>query len=1050
MFKLVWIIIILCLAISCLAAFEPRFAKDPAISPDGSQVCFVYQGDLWKVPFAGGEAKRLTSTDADEFGPCWSPDGLFIAFSSNRDGQTRVYVMPAGGGNSRLVFQEGMSVCDWFADSKSLLCSKNNLNWGTSLYRVSLESSRPVLIAEIGDYFSSLSPDNSKIIFNRYGDPFRAAYKGSTNGDLWEYDIAKKQYARLTQTDYTERYPHYSYSEDSIYFCASDGVRYQIFSADAGNLNKRKQLTAFDNWSARDISIARENNNLVYELFDAIWCYSPDGALDDKVYKLQIEINEDNWKEFDKEETFSDSFDKFAVSEDDLLLAFSYKYDLFVMPRKGGDVKQVTFNQNGIDNLAFLPDNRTIVFSQFTGGVKTLFTAKVDSVLAVNPLLWYGAGNSNVDGFYKSSDYHWVIEYTDSLGGGRIAVADSSFNEVKPIITDKSVTTEFACSPDGKMAVYATMRDDIFIRELYIYDFLSDTHKKVMNDDSWLYGLQWLPDQKSVLISRSNTQKNISRLDLVPRDEFELETDYWKEILAAAIVKSDSVKAIAKDSTSTPKPKLAKTAKPKLQFTDIDWSQLDKRIFPIVSDPETVYAVKATDDTSFYYLKDIRGKEKKSVLYRVNILGKNSAEVVSFPIDTNYRFVSDKLLYYKDLNRLKAFNLKTKSKTDLSNKFQYEYNLLKLNERVFEQVWGIFGRSFYDPAMHNLDWKSVYARFKPYVQYAETPDVLAAIIDEMIGEVNASHTGYYQRSDNKTPNKQIAQLGMEFNQRKQLVRGREITRIYPGSRLYNNFGIRDGDVLLSINGTVLTSSVPMDSLLIDKTDKKLDLVFLRENKEIKAIIKGLSWSAQRELWFQDRNERRKKTADTLSNNRIGYVLIPRMGDSEYSNFIRDLFKDNADKEALIIDIRGNGGGHIHEDLLSFLENKPSAFNTNRFYGAKKRETPRRTWTKPIVLLIDENSFSDAEIFPQLFKEAKLGKVIGMPTSGSVIGTWEEDLIDGSSMRMPGSGWYRLDGTNMEGNGAQPDIKVEMSLNDIINENDLQLKKAVEALLEQLK
>ena len=292
-------------------------------------------------------------------------------------------------------------------------------------------------------------------------------------------------------------------------------------------------------------------------------------------------------------------------------------------------------------------------------------------------------------------------------------------------------------------------------------------------------------------------------------------------------------------------------------------------------------------------------------------------------------------------------------------------------------------------------------------------------------------------------------MGLEFNQREVLLEGITISHIYPGSVLYSFFGIRDGDVLLSVNGIKINSRISIDSLFTDKIDEKLDLIFRQKIKSIKAVVKGLSRSQNRELWFQDKLERLRNKTDELSSNRIGYVLIPRMSGSEYTNFIREIFTKNADKDALIIDIRGNVGGRIHNDLLDFLSLKPNAFTTGRRFGTVKRETPGRTWNKPIALLIDENSFSDAEIFPQLFKEANLGTVIGMPTSGSVIGTWEVNLLDGSSMRMPGSGWYRLDGANMEGNGAQPDVKVEMSLNDIVSDNDPQLLKAVELLLKKL-
>ncbi|MFO7659422.1 MAG: S41 family peptidase [Candidatus Cloacimonadaceae bacterium] len=1050
--KIKYVLGILILTALCsLNAFEPHFASDPAISPDGTKVCFVYNGDLWLVPFIGGTAKRLTSTSANESGPVWSVDGSTISFSANREGQTWIYMMPATGGAATPLIKETLSVNDWFADGQHLLCSKNNLNWGTSLYKVPLNGNRPILIAEVGDYFSALSPENNKIIFNRYGDPYREAYTGSKNGDLWLYDIDSKVYSRLTETDFTERYPRYSHVSDNIFFVASDGAIFQLFKAPAGDFTRPEKLTDFDIWSVRDISIARQNERIVFELFDAIWCYDPDEIGDNRIYKLPILIEEDNWSELNRTDNPADTYDSFAVSDDELLVAFSYKYDLFVIPRKGGEVKQVTFNHAGIDDLAFLNDNRTVVFSQYENGMVNLYKTKVDSIMTVEKINWYGSNLFSVDRFYRSSNHKWSIEYTDSSGSGRIAVADTTFNNIRPAVTDKVVSTGFVVSPDGTMAVFAATRDDIYVRELYLYDFNTKTRTKLLNDDSWLYGIVWMPDQKSILISKNvGGSRRIYRLDLIPRDEFELDKDNWKEILTG------SGSAATEDSLSNDKSNAklktkaeSKSRKP-LTFSQIDWYQIDKRMYSILSDTETIISVYAIDDTSYYYVKSSSDKDRKTLLFKANIFGKHSSEVGSFPYDVVYQIVKDKTVYYLEGKKLKSFNLKSKSKGEINNKFQYTYNVHKLNEKVFEQVWGIFGRKFYDPNMHNRDWDMLYARFKPYLQYAESISVLNVIIEEMIGEVNASHTGFNPRHESIGISKPAAYLGLELNQRNVLPLGIEVSRVYMGSSLYSYYSIRSGDILTSINGTGITPSTPLDSLLMDMTDKKLELVFRRGDTDIKASIKGLNWRANRELWYQDKLERTRQKTNELSANRIGYVHIPSMGTGEYSKFISEVFTKNADKDALIIDIRGNSGGRIHNDLLTFLSKQPNAFTTSRSYGAVPRETPSRTWTKPIVLLIDENSFSDAEIFPQLFKEAGYGTVIGMPTSGAVIGTWEVQLLDGSSMRMPGSGWYRLDGTNMEGNGAQPDIRVEMTPNDLVADNDLQLKKAVEVLMEQIK
>ncbi len=1033
---------------SFLFGFEPQFAIDPAISPDGSKICISYKGDLWLVPFEGGLAKRITSTEANEYNPCFSPQGDKIAFTANREGQNWIYVMPSAGGLAKPIIREGYTVCDWFADGLHLLCSKTNLGYGTSLYKLPLDGSRAVMIAEIGDVFCSLSPDNNKIIFNRYGDPHREAYQGSANGDLWEYDIKEKTYTRLTQTNFTERYPVFSHASNSIFYCASDGKNFQLFRCENRDFANSYKLSDFSTWSARDISVARQNDRIVFELFNEIWRFDSTKLFGDRISKVDIEIQEDNWSNPVTTDTIFDTIDDFAVSDHELLVAFKYKYDLFVMPRKGGEVRQITSTHSGIEDIGFLSDNRTILYTRFADGINNLFTVKVDTLLTINQVDWLGKNKYNVDNIYKSESKNWIIEYTDSLGSGRIAVADTSLQNIRLILQDKLCSSNFALSPDGSMAVYASNRNDIGIRELFMVNLADNTHKKIMNDDAWITSITWLPDQSGILMTRYG---DIWRLDFKNRDEFSLDTDHWKEILSKTSGLAGVTDSLKTDKTKSPSRKSI-NQKPKILLSsqEIDWFQIDKRIFRIVSSDANLYPVKAIDDTSFYFLEYPSAGDSKAVLKKANLMGKHISEISTFPREfSNYQFVSDNSLYYISSGKLKNMNLKSKTRADISYQYKYSYNQKELNAKVFEQVWGVFGRRFYDATMHNTDWAELYTRYKKYLQYADTPSILGAIIDEMIGEVNASHTGYSPRSERSTVNKPIAQLGLEFEQRNPMPRGMKINRIYRNSVLYNLYGIRSGAVLLEIDGVKLTDKVPLDSLLMDKVDKKIKLSFSQDNKLIPATIKGLSWSANRELWYQERLERRKSEVNTLSQNRIGYVQIPRMGKTDYDNFVRDLFRDNADKEALIIDVRGNSGGRIHDDLIGFLTKKPNTLTSDRMYGSVKRESPRRTWTKPIALLIDENSYSDSEIFPFIFREMKLGTVIGMPTSGAVIGTWDWTLMDGSTMRLPVSGWFSLQGENLEGMGAAPDIRVEMHLNDIVSENDVQLKKAVDVLLEQL-
>ena len=239
---------------------------------------------------------------------------------------------------------------------------------------------------------------------------------------------------------------------------------------------------------------------------------------------------------------------------------------------------------------------------------------------------------------------------------------------------------------------------------------------------------------------------------------------------------------------------------------------------------------------------------------------------------------------------------------------------------------------------------------------------------------------------------------------------------------------------------------------MNQVGEKIELE-IDTSDSVKVItIKGLS--SDYDLYYDDWTAERKRKTDKLSNSRIGYIHIRRMSESSFEDFYERLWSENYDKEALVLDLRNNGGGHTHDKILSIFQKQGYAYSSSRTYKTKKNVTPRQIWQKPVILLINEDSFSDAEIFPHLFKHLKLGKVVGMPTSGSVIGTSSINFIDGSSMRMPRSGWYFMDkdgkpGPTMEGKGATPDIFVDPTPEQMLTDDDVQLQRAVRELLKEL-
>lgn len=1044
------LIVILTLIAALGWALEPEFASDPAISPDGERVCFVYANDLWLVPFEGGEASRLTSTEAGEWGPGWSPDGNWIAFNSNREGATHPYLISVETGESRPVIRESYTICDWFADGNSLLCTRYTQSFGSSFYRVPLDGSRPTLLAEIGDRYASLSPDNQSIVFNRNGSPHREAYRGSIAGELWRIDLATKTYTRLTNTELTERYPRYSHLDGSLYFCASDGERFQIFRAGKGDFSAPRQLTRLPLWSARDLSIARSNDRMVFEHFNEIWRYDPAAGAS----KLDLKINSDLWQPDVRREKMKDSFEAFAVSGDDLLIGFKYKYDTFFMPRKGGEVKQISRDQTSIGDLEFMADNRSLVLQMMDGGIHKLYSVTCDSLMQLSQVKWFGTDSLDVEGVSRDPSGKWVVLYGDKRLSSRIAVADSSLAELRPLAVNRPLSSNFAINSSGDYAVYATTREDVWMRELWLYDFAADTHTKIMNEDSWIGSLAWTKDDRSILIGRSN---GIFRLDLEPRDEYELEVDNWKEIFSPPVKVENGKQVIESDlvlditipaEPDTLKPAAAE-APPEKKELKVVWEGIEKRLYQILSEPDRWLRVeRVIDDSTFYYSSDSNAGTLK--LKRANIFGQNAKELQDLGKDaSNLRWVGN-TVYYLQGGKVRWHNLEKRNKGELTAEFDYSYSNSLLNQRVFEEVWGVFGLNFYDPNMHGKNWQKLFDLYHPYASRARSIEDISAIVNEMIGDVNASHTGFYPRREGFGPNfGQPAWLGVEFDQTEVLSRGIRLSVVYPTSRLATIYRVKAGDILTHIDGIPIMPSTPVDSLLADKTGKRIRLRLVSGDREQEAWINGLNWSQNRALHYDYKVGRSRAEVDSLTGGRIGYVHIPAMGNRDFENFQREVFRDNADKEALIIDVRGNSGGHVHDQIISLLNKQPYAWSTSRRYSGERNQEPRRAWTKPSIVLADENSFSDGEIFPTVYQELKLGKVVGTPSSGSVIGTWEYQLLDGSSMRLPGSGWYKLDGTNMEGGGVRPDIVVEISPADEIAGRDTQLERAVEEILKEL-
>jgi tricorn protease len=1010
----------------CLSAwaFEPFFMKDPAVSPDGTKICFVYERDLWVVPFEGGSAKRISSVKGSASGPDYSPDGKYIAFNSDREGYNAIYYMPAEGGPAKKVITGDYSLVDWYNDSRQLLLTRRVPFTGNKLFRVNIDGSGITDLDAVGFVFGDLSKENDKFVFSHNGDPHREKMTGSLNGSLYIYDFGINSYYKIYDSPLTERYPVYSKTNKGIYFSRSDGEKFQICLLPYSEIGKPEprieQLTNFDFWSARDISIARENDRMAYEYFSEIWTLDPETG---KYEKLTIEIMEDIFTPDAVIENNSSATDMFKVSPRGDWILFRYKFDLFAVPYEGGEIRRITTDASGVKDFAIDNDNETIYLTALVNGEPKLFRSSVKSDRSPQEVVW---GKDRVIEGIKSVKGRLFVFFSEGDQRRMLAIKDAKKDDFIVIVKDR-YTVDSEISADGNYVFYTTIEAGLSKRDLFIYDIRTGKAEVLYSHFGWMWGINLDPKEEFIFYNKDNT---VYRSDMKRLSEFHFEKDKWKDIFE----KKDNRKKEEKQEAV------------KSDFSPAGLKETEKAVISRAGDN---YIVHLTKDQQIYYINEL---EKKYFLRKTDYEAKNDeliTEIKGSEISNIAFSDSASALFYLQDGKIRSFSIKDKKNKDTPFSVNYGYNRQEIYWKVFDEVHSVFGRWFYDPLMHGVDWNGIKKIYSAYLSINLTSETLGSIVDEMIGEVNASHTGYYPKDEPEVKRYQIARTGAEYDLTSRLKKGLKVRKVFDGSVLKEVHGINSGDILISVDGTEISPQTDIDALFFNKTGEKISLVFEQKPAQQKTVvIKGLE--SDYDLAYRTWTNERTALVDKLSGGRIGYVHIRGMSEGPLQKFIDDLFTKNFKKDALIIDVRFNGGGYTHDELIEILTKKQYAYTSMRWDGNRKLHAPHNVWQKPSALLINRNSFSDAEIFPALYREFKLGKIIGTPTSGGVIGTGSYSLIDGSSMRLPRTGWFTKDGKNMEGSGVEPDIYVDPTFNQIINDDEPELKKAVEILLNGLK
>jgi len=1067
----IYFLFILLLTGLILAQDEARLLRFPAVHND--RIVFTYAGDLYTASSQGGVARKLTNHDGDEIFARFSPDGKQIAFTGQYDGNTEVYLMPAEGGvPKRLTYTATLSrdylwdrmgpnniVMTWKNDGNNIIFRSRMREWNDfngQLYSVSINGDLPQQLPLPRGGFCSFSPDDKKMAYNRIFREFRTwkKYRGGMADDVWIYDFETKSIENVTNNPAQDIIP--MWHQNKIYFVSDrdENKRMNLFVYDLST-KQTKKVTNFTDYDVKWPSLGK--GGLVFE--NAGYIYKLD--LNTETYdKIPITIANDMLDGRNRIEEVSDDITNYEISPDGNRALFGAHGDVFTVPAKHGPTRNLTQTSSVHErNSKWSPNGKWVAFISDQSGENELYMQAQDG--SAKPIQLTNGADTYYYQMYWSPDSKKLLWGDKKLRLRYVDLATKKITEVAKATAWE--ITDYSWSPDSKWIAYSQYEEKE-MRKIYLYSL--ETDKTIEVTDGWYssYSPSFSSDGKYLYF--------VSDRDFNPIYS-ETEWDYAYEDMAKIYLAT-----LAKGVESPFKPKsdeveIKKEEPQKKEKKDTDEKKEEKKEVVVMLDPDglkdriAVLPIKAASydhlvsvgDYLYYNRKG--SKDEKSILLMYNFKDEKEEElgqVDGFEISADQKkiLVSQNKNYY--LLDLPKGKIDFKDKLDLSG-VEMKSDRHAEWEQIFEECWRQMRDFFYAPNMHGLDWEAIRQKYRPLVQYVNYRSDLTYIIGEMIGEINVGHT-YVGGGDTPEVKKiKTGLLGAEL-ERDPATKYYRIKKILPGenwdkSRVspLTEIGVsaNEGDYILAVNGMPTNTMTNIYESLLNTAGKQVTLRLnsspsMQGSREVTVV----PVDDERQIYYYDWVENNIKKVNEATNGKVGYIHIPDMGTGGLNEFVKHFFPQLR-KKALIIDVRGNGGGNVSPMIIDRLRREIVMIDMAR--NAAPDLDPGAALLGPLVCLADEFSASDGDLFTYRFKKHKLGKVVGKRTWGGVVGIRGSlPLLDGGYLMKPEFASYDPETLEwiIEGRGVEPDIFVDNDPGKEYAGVDQQLNKAIEVIMEELK
>ncbi|MFA7227474.1 MAG: S41 family peptidase [Melioribacteraceae bacterium] len=1012
------------------------FFSDPSLSPDGSTIVFAYEGDIWSVQSTGGTAFRLTGMDGIESRPQFSPDGKWIAFTSTQSGSANIYLLPVDGGAVKqlTIHTAGDNVESWSWDSKYIYFTSGRYNSMTS-YKISVEGGTPVrLFPHFFNWPHNITEDplTKGFYFNDSWESSifanRKHYKGEFNPDLKYYNPATKEFKALT--DYPGKdFWHTVDKNGTIYFASDEGNdEYNLYTFENG---KKKQLTNFSS-SIKRPRVSANGQSVVFEKDYQIFLFDVKSG---RAEKVPVSAASNNTLTLQQEFNTKGALTNFYASGDGKKFVFVSRGELFVSDVEGKFIKQIIAEPNErVMEVLWLADNETILFSRTVNGWLNLFTIRADGKSKEKQVT---SNNKNNRAIVISNDKTKAAYLS---GRDELRVLDLKDFSSKTIVKDEfwalnSNDPQF--SPDDKFLLYTAMRN--FEQDIFVYDFTSGTSRSITRTGVTETSPVWSPDGRYIYFQterlkasypRGTSTDDIYRIALQITDK-EFKSDRYDKLFV-------NEKDAKKDS-----------AKPNVV---IDFNDLKERWEPIAKlsgSQNSPYVYQKGDETRLFFLSNHEGEMN---FYQMILKPFDKSETKKFEgaKGSGYSICKSKDNYFlMTAGKIYKIDFASSKLTAVETELKFTRNLSDEFNQMFYETWANLDENYYDEKFHGADWEKLKKHYASFLPFVTTRANLRVLLNDMLGELNSSHMGFTSNGDEEKPffKSETMETGIIFDDEKPFT----VKSVVKNSAAFRKGNaIQPGDELTALNGAGIDKSVSRDKYFTSTSlPDEITLTFRRSGEQFDVKIHPQSSGELKSNLYDEWIEWNQKYVDSKSGNRIGYAHMKNMGGGELDNFIADMTDDAHYKEGLILDLRYNTGGNVHDDVINFLSQRP--YLQWKYREGKFTVQPNfAPASKPIVLLINEQSLSDAEMTSAGFKQLGLGKIIGTESYRWIIFTSGKSLVDGSFYRLPSWGCYTLDGKDLEMTGVKPDIYVKTSFKDRLENKDPQLDRAIEEILKQLK